>query len=154
MMSEIEVMTKDQPTEQRIQQLAQYFILLRKLQDKSGAELLISLGNLNMQELNVINIIGDNEPCTMSEIAKQAMLSMSSITVIVDKLVKAKLVQRIRSEEDRRIVLGALTPEGKKIHQVQIKHMHEVIRKLLSVLSDDEQENMLKIFHKFTQVLI
>jgi DNA-binding MarR family transcriptional regulator len=140
--------------EEKVKQLTQHLIALRKLQDQNDAELLASLGNLNMQELNVINIIGDKGFCTMSEIAKQASLSMSSITVIVDKLVKVKFVRRIRSEEDRRIVLGELTAEGSAIYQAQIEHMHKVIHKLLGVLTQQEQENMLKIFHKFTQISI
>jgi DNA-binding MarR family transcriptional regulator len=138
--------------EERIQQLAQCFLALRKMQDKTGAEFIASLGNLSMQELGVINIIGDNEPCIMSEIAKQASLSLSSITVIMDKLVKAKLVKRVRSDEDRRIVQGALTPKGHDIYKVQIAHMHEIVRKMLNPLSVEEQESLLSIFCKLTQV--
>ena len=137
-------------TEERVQQLAQYLLLLRKMQDRSSAEFIASLGRLSMQELNILNIIGDNDPCIMSDIAKQASLSLSSVTIIVEKLVKAKLVKRIRSEEDRRIVRGSLTPEGKKIYQVQIEHMHKNIRKILDALTAEEQESLLKIFQKFT----
>lgn len=137
--------------DQRVQELAHYLLMLRKMQDKSGAEILSSLGNLSVQELNVLNIIGDTEPCIMSEIAKQASLSLSSVTVIVDKLVKAKLVQRVRSEEDRRIVRGSLTAEGKNIYQLQIQHMHGVLRHILNLLSDEEQANFLNIFQKITR---
>jgi DNA-binding MarR family transcriptional regulator len=138
------------PLELRVQKLAQYLIALRKMQDKTDAVLLQSLGNVSIQELNVLNIIGDNEPCIMSEIARQAALSLSSVTVIVEKLVKKKLVKRVRSDEDRRIVRGSLTEEGKKIHLAQIEHMHAVLRKILNALTVDEQENFLHIFHKIT----
>ncbi len=137
--------------DKRVEELAHYLLILRKMQDKSGAEILASLGNLSVQELNVLNIIGDTEPCIMSDIAKQASLSLSSVTVIVDKLVKAKLVQRVRSEEDRRIVRGSLTAEGKKIYQLQIQHMHGVLRHILNLLTDEEQGNFLNIFQKITR---
>lgn len=140
----------DNSLEQRVQKLAQYMLLLRKMQDQSGADFLASLGGLSMQEVNVLNIIGDSEPCIMSDIAKRAALSLSSVTVIVDKLVKADLVQRVRSEEDRRIVRGSLTSEGKKIYLIQIQHMHDVLRKLLNPLSVEEQENFIEIFQKIT----
>lgn len=138
----------------RVQELAKYLVLIRKMQDKTGSELLTSLGNLSMQELNVINIIGDNEPCIMSEIAKQVSLSLSSVTGIVDKLVKAKLVKRIRSEEDRRIVRGSLTQEGRKIYQIQIEHMQAVLRAILNKLSVAEQENFLTLFQKITRAWV
>jgi hypothetical protein len=47
-----------------------------------------------------------------------------------------------------------LTAEGKKIYQIQIQHMHDVLRKLLTSLSIDEQENFLKIFQKITRAPI
>lgn len=144
--------THDNALESRVAKLAQYMLILRKMQDKTGADFLASLGGLSMQEVNVLNIIGDFEPCIMSDIAKHAALSLSSVTVIVDKLVKANLVVRIRSEQDRRIVHGSLTSEGKKIYQIQIQHMHEVLRKLLNVLSIEEQESFLQIFQKITQM--
>lgn len=144
--------TANQDLERRIQELSKYLIFMRKMQDQQGVAFLESLGNLSMQELNVLNIIGDNEPCIMSDIAKLAVLSLSSVTVIVEKLVKKKLVQRVRSEEDRRIVKGALTAEGKKIHLVQIEHMHTVLRKILTLLTPEEQENFLKVFRKIAMI--
>ncbi len=142
---------KSNQNEEHVQQLAQYLLLLRKVQDKSGAELLESLGGLSMQELTVLNIIGDREPCIMRDIAKHASLSLSSVTVIVDKLVKGKLVKRVRSEEDRRIVHGSLTSEGRRIYQIQIAHLYASIRKMLDVLTPDEQKSLLNIFQKITQ---
>jgi DNA-binding MarR family transcriptional regulator len=136
---------------QQVEEFGRYLLLLRKMQDKSGAEFLRSLGNLSMQELNILNAIGDHESCTMSDIAKQVSLSLSSVTVIADKLVKAKLVERIRSEEDRRIVRGTLTAEGKKIYHLQIHHLHDVLKKMLGMLSEEERKNLLTIFNKFTQ---
>ena len=134
--------------EHRVQELTRHLLILRKVQDQSTAKFVDSLGGLSLQELNVINIIGDTEPCIMSDIAKQASLSLSSVTVIVDKLVKAKLVKRIRSEEDRRIVCGSLTEQGKKIFQIQIEHIYETIRKILCTLTLEEQEIFLKLFDK------
>jgi DNA-binding MarR family transcriptional regulator len=139
---------------QRIEELGRYLLIMRKAQDASTAAFVASLGGLSLQELNVINIVGDNEPCIMSEIAKQAALSLSSVTVIVDKLVKANLVQRIRSEEDRRIVSASLTEEGKQVYFVQIKHIHEIIHRILSSLASDEQETFLKLFQKITQAMV
>lgn len=137
----------------RIEQFAKYLLAFRKLQDQGTAFFLSLLGNLSMQELNVLNTIGDHEPCIMSEIAKQVSLSLSSVTLIVDKLVKRKLVNRIRSDEDRRIVRGTLTSEGKKIYQAQLEHMRKVIETLFSTLTHKEQDDLLKIFFKFSQAI-
>jgi len=139
--------------EERVLEFGQYLLLFRNIQNQSDALFLNSLGKLSMQELNVLNIIGDSQLTIMSEIAKKASLSLSSVTVIVEKLVKAKLVKRVRSEEDRRIVKGTLTTDGDKIYQLQIQHMHSIVRNILNTLSVDEQIDLLKIFKKITQSL-
>ena len=136
--------------ERHTQKICDYMLLLRRVQDQAGAAFLSTLGNLNMQQLNVLNMLGDHQSATMGEIATASSLSLSSVTVIIDKLVKMKLVKRIRNEEDRRVVRGALTTEGLQIYQIQIKHMQEVIRKMLTMLSEEEQASFVNVFSKLT----
>ena len=135
---------------ERVKKMTSYMLALRRMQDKSKADFLSSLGGLNLPQLNVLNIIGDNEPCTMGDIAKRAALSLSSVTLIVDKLARSKLVLRIRSKTDRRIVYAKLAPEGQQLYQIQIEHLHVVGNKMLSSLSDEEQDMLLQILHKLT----
>lgn len=132
----------------RAQELARYLLVLRRMQNKEEMDFLLSIGNLSLPQLKVLNTIGDRGSCTMSEIAKEANLSLSSITLIVDKLVKLKLVVRLRTEADRRIVYAKLTPQGQKIYQVQLDHIQSIVRKMLGALSSEEQESFLNIFQK------
>ncbi|CAN5328424.1 hypothetical protein BH10PSE19_BH10PSE19_18550 [soil metagenome] len=135
----------------RVTQFADTLIALRRLQDEADIAFLDSLGGLSLQQLNILNIVGDREPCTMSEIAKQAHLSLSSITSVVDKMVKAKLMDRYRSEDDRRIVYAKLSQEGKRIYEIQIQHVHAVVRKLLQALNLEEQDSLIQIIQKFVR---
>jgi DNA-binding MarR family transcriptional regulator len=140
--------------QERVTQLANLLLQLRRVQHQSEAAFIASLGSLNLQELNVLNCIGDNQPSIMSDIAKKLALSLSSITVIVDKLVKLDLVSRTRSEQDRRIVYGSLTAEGKKIYQLQIDYLHTVLAKVLASLSDREQASLIEIMQKLTVAFV
>ena len=140
--------------DQRANQLASMLLRFRQMQNQATAAFLDSLGNLNMQELNVLNCIGDRENSIMSDIAKQVSLSLSSISVIVDKLVKLNLVNRIRSEEDRRIVYASLTPEGKKIYQIQIDHLNELLKYSLEQLAEEEQKKLIQIIQKLTGTFV
>lgn len=135
---------------ERIKKLTGYLLAFRKLQDQSDTAFLASLGGLNLPQLNVLNIIGDSELCTMGDIAKRVMLSLSSVTLIVDKLVKLHLVVRVRGRTDRRIVYAKLAPEGQRIYQIQIEHLHVVGTKLLAGLTPEEQDMLLHLFHKLT----
>jgi MarR family 2-MHQ and catechol resistance regulon transcriptional repressor len=136
--------------DERVKKMTAFMLSFRRMQDKSESEFLSSLGGLNLPQLNVLNIIGDTEPCTMGEIAKRAALSLSSVTLIVDKLVRNKLVSRVRSKTDRRIIYAKLTPEGQKLYQIQIEHLHIVGTKMFSLLSLEEQDQLLGILQKLT----
>src|SRR5215475_6936405 len=59
---------------------------------------------LNMQELRVVEFIGNEGPKMMRELAEYLALAVNSVTSIVDGLEHKGLVRRQRSEEDRRVV--------------------------------------------------
>jgi MarR family transcriptional regulator, organic hydroperoxide resistance regulator len=140
--------------EQQAQRMTSYMLAMRRMQDKTEMAFLASLGGLTLPQLNVLNVIGDNPVCTMGDIAKRVNLSLSSVTLIIEKLVKGKLVNRIRSETDRRIVYAELTLEGEKIYQIQIEHLNLVSHKMLSLLSTKEQAEFLAILQKLTVGLV
>lgn len=145
-------LTKD-AFESRVAQLSDLMLSMRRSQNEAEALFLQSLGGLSLPQLNVLNSIGDQAPCTMTQVADQAALSLSSITLIVDKLVAMKLVSRIRSENDRRVVYADLTEDGRKIYNAQIAHIHEVMRTILRTLDENEQAQFLNFFGRFVNAL-
>lgn len=50
----------------------------------------------------------------MGDLAKQVLVTTSGVTRVADRLTEAGLVERIRSDTDRRVVTISLTPAGKK----------------------------------------
>lgn len=139
--------------DQRVDELIRLMLLLRRSQNEAEALFLQSLGALSLPQLTVLNAIGDQAPCTMTQVAEQAALSLSSITLIVDKLVKMHLVKRERSDEDRRVVYTRLTEEGLKIYTAQIAHLHALMRKILNTLNEKEQTQFLDFFGRFIKAL-
>jgi DNA-binding MarR family transcriptional regulator len=68
-------------------------------------------------QYNVLRILrgngGDGLPC--QEIVRQMVTRMPDITRLVDRLVEAALVERCRTDEDRRVVLVKITRAGLKL---------------------------------------
>jgi DNA-binding MarR family transcriptional regulator len=56
-----------------------------------------------------------NASLAMSELAEKVMLSPSGLTRMVDRLVRAGLVERHRFQEDARVTLARLTDEGRRL---------------------------------------
>ena len=59
----------------------------------------------------------DDGRSRMHELADLVVLSRSNLTRLVDRLEKAKLVRRVRSEDDRRGAYAEITAEGRKLRR-------------------------------------
>lgn len=51
-------------------------------------------------------------PCTVVELARWLQVDAGAMTRLLDRLDKKKLCKRVRSSEDRRVVMVELTPQG------------------------------------------
>jgi len=71
---------------------------------------------------------------TISEIAAAAMVTVSTMTITVNRLQKKALVERVRDDGDGRVVRVRLTPEGERIvriHQDFHRRMAESVTERL-----------------------
>jgi DNA-binding MarR family transcriptional regulator len=99
-------------------------------------------------EVKMVEILGARGPMMMSELADAAVLSVSTVTGVIDGLVEKKIVQRERSEEDRRIVKVQLTSEGEKIFEQALEVRLRMVRGMLGALNREEQEQFVNLFKK------
>jgi DNA-binding MarR family transcriptional regulator len=89
----------------------------------------------------------------MSELALKIRLTVSSATLIVDRLVEKGLITRERSVEDRRVVRVALTGEGAGLYRVVEETILGLGRAMLSVLDEREQDQLLSLYRKINAAL-
>src|SRR6187551_2903622 len=80
-----------------------------------------------------------NEPRTMSEVAAAMQCDNSNVTGIVDSLEEKGLAQRRPSEEDRRVKLIELTPQGRRVH-TRLARAFAKPPAWVTALSDEDQE--------------
>ncbi|MDE5932849.1 MAG: winged helix DNA-binding protein, partial [Lachnospiraceae bacterium] len=69
--------------------------------------------DLTTNDIHVIEAIGMGEKKNMSTVAKMLRVTTGTLTISINSLVKKNYVERVRSEEDRRVVLVSLTEKGK-----------------------------------------
>lgn len=76
---------------------------------------------------------------TMSQLAQRAMLSPSSLTRVVDRLVERGLVARDRSPADNRVVRGSLTETGRtRVRAAALTHLRGIREEFTSQLSVEQ----------------
>ncbi|MFR0958795.1 MAG: MarR family winged helix-turn-helix transcriptional regulator, partial [Enterococcus sp.] len=104
--------------------------------------------------MHTIEAIGMYKKKTNSEVAKELSITVGTLTTAINKLVKKGYVERIRSEDDRRVVKLGLTKKGKLLFRVH-QHFHrEMVKNILEGMATEEQHALLdalKNLHDFLQ---
>ncbi|MHA6288736.1 MarR family winged helix-turn-helix transcriptional regulator [Maricaulis sp. CAU 1757] len=73
---------------------------------------LVKATGLTAPQLVVIDTLRKGGELSPSAIARRVSLSQATITSILDRLTNAGLIERIRSDSDKRVVLARLTDKG------------------------------------------
>jgi DNA-binding MarR family transcriptional regulator len=68
----------------------------------------------------------------MNALAEQILYSKSGFTRVVDRMEEARLVRRVRPENDRRSILVVLTDEGRKTMKRARRHHRRAIEQHFS----------------------
>ena len=90
---------------------------------------------------------------TVSELAIKLSVTPPAASKLVDQLCTMELVERIRSKDDRRIVMIELTVKGNELLQTNEKIRHEEFRKKMEVLNPEELDAFIHILEKLNNRL-
>lgn len=69
--------------------------------------------DITNNDMHIIEAIGMNEPKNMSTIAREISVTVGTLTIAMNSLVKKGYVLRERGKEDRRVVYISLTERGR-----------------------------------------
>ena len=72
---------------------------------------------ITVSQCYLLDTLSTHGPLSMQEAARHLCLKISTVTRLVDGLVKKNLVRRQKDSEDRRIVRAELTETGRKTHE-------------------------------------
>lgn len=104
--------------------------------------------NVTINEIHVIEAIGAEDSKNMSTVARALGVTTGTLTISVNSLVKKGLVDRCRSEEDRRVVLVSLTDLGKEAYRRHNRFHEKMVTEVTENLTDEEAEVLLKALTK------
>ena len=104
--------------------------------------------NMTANDMHVIEAIGMEEPKNMTSVARSLDVTTGTLTISVNNLVKKGYVNRVRSEEDRRVVLVSLSEKGKKAYLHHQKFHDRMIDAVVDELTEEEQQVLEKALAK------
>lgn len=110
--------------------------------------------DISVTEVHTIEAIGMYIPKTMSDVARKLNITVGTLTVAINNLVKKGYVKRKRSEIDRRVVKISLTNKGRLIYRVHEKFHSDMIKAIIVGLSEQETQVFNKALINISDFLI
>ena len=96
--------------------------------------------NITITEIHIIEAIGLNRERNMTSVSKDLDVTIGTLTIAINNLLRKGYVNRSRSLEDRRIVLISLTEQGKRAFDYHEKFHKEMINATITNLNDEEMQ--------------
>ena len=96
--------------------------------------------NISVNDMHIIDELGIREQKNMSTVARLLNVTVGTLTIAVNNLVKKGYIQRRRSEEDRRVVLISLTKLGERAYHHHKDFHEKMVLAVLKGLNVEETE--------------
>jgi DNA-binding MarR family transcriptional regulator len=100
--------------------------------------------NLSPLQYRTLFLLHDLGALSMSELSDKIFVSKQQTTIIIDKLIKFELVERILNKDDRRIVNVKISERGMKAIMEYKAEIVNDLKSRLKVLNDDEVKKLLR----------
>ena len=100
--------------------------------------------DISVNDMHILEAIGIDGAKSMSAIAKLVGVTVGTLTIAVNSLVKKGYVARARSQADRRVVLISLTEKGRSAYSHHEDFHRKMVEGVLKELSDEQIQVLVK----------
>lgn len=105
------------------------------------------IDGMSVPQYSLLRPLLDTDEMAAGELSRAAGLTPATATHMLEQLVRAGMIERERSQNDRRVVMTRLTPDGRK----QLEDRHESVinawKSMIDDLSDDALRNATEVLH-------
>jgi len=108
---------------------------------------------VTLSQMKALTAFHEDREYSMTELSKNALVKMPSMTEMVDRLEAEGVLKRARDTQDRRVVKVGLTDLGKKIHAQFIGRRREEMGGLFGKLTAKDQDELLVSLRKVSAIL-
>ena len=113
----------------------------------------LTKGEVSLPQFWAMSWLSDHTGATMHDLAKAMNLKPSTATMLVDRLVELKMMDRDRDGVDRRRVLVRLSARGRKILDEVYSQKQKALQETFRHLSPAERLQYLELIEKLADRL-
>ena len=108
----------------------------------------VSKHGLNLSEFGALEVLYHKGPLPVQSICEKVLIANSSMSYVIENLIKKELIKKTQNENDRRIHIVDLTEKGRLLFDdVYPKHLDHM-RSVIDVLDESEEDELRKLLKK------
>lgn len=123
--------------------LKMYFAACREVYSE------INFDRITKIQFKYLKAIRDFKETTLTELATHFNISKPTMNEVIVKFEKSGLVQKIKSEDDKRITLLSLTEVGHTLASTNLLESQKAVEKITETLTEEETMLLKDIFDRF-----
>lgn len=104
--------------------------------------------DITNNDMHVIDAIGIGKPKNMSTIARELSVTVGTLTIAMNSLVKKGYVTRERGQEDRRVVYISLSERGRRAYEHHAEFHRQMVDAVLDELNEEEAAILVRALSK------
>lgn len=112
------------------------------------------LNELSMTEMHTLDAVGLHDKRPMTVVASRLRITVGTLTVAVNKLVKKEYVERKKADYDGRVVLLTLTKKGRVAYRVHQRFHQEMAGRLMADMDETEEAILISALEKLHNYLV
>ena len=109
--------------------------------------------DLSIKEMHAIEAIGMYHEHTTTEVSNILNVTVGTLTVAVNALVKKGYVERLKDAKDRRIVRLGLTSKGRLWYRLHRKFHEKLVKRTIEGMNEEEMAVLVKGLHNLYNFL-
>lgn len=103
-------------------------------------------------DMEIIQLVVLQGPKKMKEIGDHFQVKLSTLTSVIDKIEEQKLVKRVNSREDRRVVFLEVTRKGRGLYDQYQRYLALIAEDMRASLSETEFSGFLAGLRRMAEI--
>ena len=100
--------------------------------------------DISIKEMHTIDVVGKFPNATPSQVSKELMVTLGTVTTSLNNLERKGYIERLRSDQDRRVVHLHLTKRGRLVHRLHKRFHKAMVERIIEGMSPEEMDVMSK----------
>ena len=108
----------------------------------------VSMYGLGLSDFGALEVLYHKGPLPVQAICEKVLIANSSMSYVIDTLIKKQLIKKIKNPDDRRIHIVELTEKGRQLMDDIYPRHQDHMRSMIDVLDESEETELQRLLKK------